>query len=178
MGRCLIVANQTLGGEALDRSVRECISRDVRVFYIVVPTTKVKNELETWWGGFGVYQGVPPHQIHAFRERAARSHEAAVAEARRRGRQRLHQMIAKIKTADGQADGEVGVEDPVEATKTVLKRQAAFDEIIISTLPAGLSRWAKKDVPRRIARLTDVPVTTVVAKARQRSFRRVPVGSP
>jgi hypothetical protein len=53
----------------------------------------------------------------------------------------------------------------VEAAKEVLERHSAFDEIIVSTLPAGLSRWVKKDVPRRIARLTGVPVTTVEAKA-------------
>jgi hypothetical protein len=165
MGRCLIVANQTLGGEALDRAVRDCISRDVRGFYIVVPRTKVKDELEAYTGGFGVHVGVPPDQIEAIHERAARDHQAAVAEARRRAQQRLDQMIEKIQTAGGQADGEVGADDPLEATKAVLERRGVFDEIIVSTLPAGASRWVKMDVPHRIARLTDVPVTTVEAKA-------------
>jgi hypothetical protein len=39
----------------------------------------------------------------------------------------------------------------------------AFDEIIISTLPATLSRWLKLDAPSRIARMTQVPVTHVEA---------------
>jgi nucleotide-binding universal stress UspA family protein len=165
MGRCLIVANQTLGGEALDRSVRDCINRDVNVFYVVVPMTEVKDESETWSGGFGVYDNMSSDQIRAFQQAAARDHEAAVAEARRRTRQRLDQMIEKIQTAGGQAEGEIGVDDPLEATKEVLERHEAFDEIIVSTLPAGLSRWVKMDVPHRIARLTDVPVTTVEAEA-------------
>jgi hypothetical protein len=164
MGRCLIVANQTLGGEALDRAVRDCISRDVSLFYIVVPRTKVKDELEAYTGGFGVHVGVPPDQIEAIRERAARDHQAAVAEARRRAQQRLDQMIDKIQTAGGQAGGEVGADDPLEATKAALERHGDFDGIIVSTLPAGASRWVKMDVPHRIARLTDVPVTTVEAE--------------
>ena len=165
MGRCLIVANQTLGGEALDRSVRDCISRDVSEFYVVVPRTKVKDELDTWTGGFGVYQDVSSDQISTFRDRAVRDHEAAVVEARRRARQRLDQMIERIRAAGGQGDGEVGVDDPLEATKEVLERNEVFDEIIVSTLPAGLSRWVRMDVPHRIARLTDVSVTTVEAEA-------------
>jgi hypothetical protein len=55
----------------------------------------------------------------------------------------------------------------VQAVKRALERQDGFDEIIVSTLPAGLSRWVKKDVPRRIARLTDMPVTTVQAKGKR-----------
>jgi len=165
MGRCLIVANQTLGGEALDRTVRDCISRDVSMFYIVVPRTKVKDELEAYKGGFGVHVGVPPDQIEAIRERAARDHQAAVGEAWRRAQQRLDQMVEKIQTAGGQADGEVRADDPLEATKAALERHGDFEEIIVSTLPAGLSRWVRMDVPHRIARLTDVPVTTVEAEA-------------
>jgi hypothetical protein len=165
MGRCLIVANQTLGGEALDRSVRDCISRDVRVFHVVVPGTKAKDELASWPGGFGVHEGMSPDQIKAVHERAARDQEAAVAEARRRAGRRLDQMLEKIETLGGQADGEVGVADPLEAVTEALEGHGPFDEIIVSTLPAGLSRWLKMDVPHRIARLTDVPVTTVEAEA-------------
>jgi hypothetical protein len=167
MGRCLIVANQTLGGEALDRSVQERIDRDVNVFYIVVPRIKVKDEVESYRGGFGVYEGLAFDQIRTIRESAAHDHQAAVAEARRRARQRLSQMIDKIRSAGGRAGGEVGVDDPVQAVKRALERQDGFDEIIVSTLPAGLSRWVKKDVPRRIARLTDMPVTTVQAKGKR-----------
>ena len=40
-----------------------------------------------------------------------------------------------------------------------------FDEIIVSTLPARVSRWLHMDLPRKVAGL-GVPVTTVTAKGK------------
>jgi hypothetical protein len=37
-----------------------------------------------------------------------------------------------------------------------------FDEIILSTLPRGVSRWLHLDLPHRVAHL-GLPLTTVVA---------------
>ena len=165
MGRCLIVANQTLGGAALDRAVRDCIHRGLDEFYVVVPRTKVRDEVAAWAGGFGVYEGMAPDHIITITEEAARDHEAALAEARRRAQQRLERMLEKIAADGGHVEGEVGIDDPLQATEEVLERRGGFDEIIVSTLPPGLSRWVRMDVPHRIARLTDVPVTTVEAEA-------------
>jgi hypothetical protein len=44
----------------------------------------------------------------------------------------------------------------------VLRREP-FDEIIVSTLPRGVSRWLRQNVLRRMARF-DLPVTHVVAE--------------
>ena len=38
------------------------------------------------------------------------------------------------------------------------------DAVIVSTLPAGVSRWLKMDLPSRIDRMTDAPVTTIEAE--------------
>ena len=38
-----------------------------------------------------------------------------------------------------------------------------YDEIIVSTLPRYLSRWLHLDLPHRIGRAVDVPVTHVIA---------------
>ena len=61
--------------------------------------------------------------------------------------------------------GEVGDLNAAYAVSDVLIRegQDAFDEIIISTLPLGISRWVHLDVPARVERATDRPVTHVVA---------------
>ncbi len=61
--------------------------------------------------------------------------------------------------------GEVGVSDPVTAVANVLEREGdrAYDEIIVSTLPAHFSKWLGMDAPSRIGRLAKVPVTHVEA---------------
>jgi hypothetical protein len=45
--------------------------------------------------------------------------------------------------------------------KAVAEQQ--FDEIILSTLPAGVSRWLALDLPSRIRRKFHVPLTVVTA---------------
>jgi hypothetical protein len=54
--------------------------------------------------------------------------------------------------------------DPMDAIEEAL-RDGDFDEIIVSTLPRGVSRWLHLDLPRRVAHL-GLPVTTVVARGR------------
>lgn len=171
-GRCLIVANQTLGGEALGASVRDCIQRDVSRFYIVVPMTRVRHESTAWTGGFAVPEGGSPESLRAAAQASARRqadearrYGAELDEANRRAQHRLALMIEEIRSMGGEADGEVGTDDPLEAAGAVLADHPAFDEVIISTLPAGASRWIGMDVPHRIARRTDAPVTTIEAQA-------------
>ena len=167
MGRCLIIANQTLGGAELDRAVRDCISRDVSEFYIAVPVTPVEHESPEYntynTRGFASGEGAS-EVISRAMEEGARRREAAVEEADRRAQSRLDQMIERIQSAGGQADGALGVADPVETAKAVLADQR-YDEVIVSTLPSRLSRWLKMDLPSRVARMTDAPVTTIEAKA-------------
>jgi nucleotide-binding universal stress UspA family protein len=51
----------------------------------------------------------------------------------------------------------------LDATRDALERDGHIEEIIVSTLPSRLSRWLRMDVPSRVARLSDVPVTTIEA---------------
>ncbi|HZN13054.1 MAG TPA: hypothetical protein VFB78_02200 [Acidimicrobiales bacterium] len=62
------------------------------------------------------------------------------------------------------ATGEVGDPNPVDAVGDELLK-ADYDEIILSTLPAGPSRWLKQDVVSRMQRRFDVPITHVAADA-------------
>lgn len=66
----------------------------------------------------------------------------------------------------GQVAGLIGDSDPFIAVREVL-RDHTFDECIVSTLPAGISRWLGRDVPSRIRKL-GVPVTIVTAPPRVR----------
>lgn len=166
MTRHLIVANQTLGGDQLARTVSERIKRGDSQFYVVVPMTAPKHESDSWSRGFPVHGGMSAVQIEEARkaiEEDARRREKLIAEARRRAEKRLQQMLEEIKSAGGSADGEVGDADPWVAVKAALKSQTP-DEVIVSTLPSGISRWLKMDLPSKVSRMTKAPVTTIEAE--------------
>lgn len=155
MVRHLIVANQTLGGEVLDREVQQRAEHGGAHFYVLVPMIEPARETSQWGPGdpmFGV-------------GRASASVSAdAVAVAHRRSRHRLDSMLSRIRALGGQATGEIGDPDPARAVQGVLERHT-FDVVIVSTLPAGISKWLRMDLPSRVDRLVDCPVITVEAEA-------------
>ena len=172
MGRYLVVANQTLGGENLRRTVRDRIERDggESHFHILVPLTAPEHEAGEWTHGFpvGEEEAWTPEQVqrlHQIAEESERRYERDTANARLRAEQRLEQMITEVHAAGGQADGRVGHPDPVRAATQALE-DGSFDEVIVSTLPERISRWLRMDVPSRISRTVRIPVTTVEARGR------------
>ena len=59
--------------------------------------------------------------------------------------------------------GEVGVQDPIQATRDAL-RGREIDEVILSTLPPGISRWLGQDVPSKLKGSIQVPVAVVTTQ--------------
>jgi hypothetical protein len=59
--------------------------------------------------------------------------------------------------------GRTGDIDPIVATMEAWDPMQ-FDEIVVSTLPTGSSRWMGIDLPRRLAKLTSVSVHHVVSQ--------------
>ena len=62
----------------------------------------------------------------------------------------------------------IGPADALLAVERALVHEH-FDEVIISTLPERVSRWLKRDLPARVARL-GIPVTVVRAKTARRAL--------
>jgi hypothetical protein len=134
MRRYLVVANQTLGGEPLLARIRELARRGPCRFHIVVPAT-------------------PP-----------RDHPWTEGEARAIARSRLDAEMARMKGLGVDVDGEVGDGNPMLAIEDAIRDRGPFDEIVLSTLPPGISRWLKLDLPHR-AESFGLPVTHVIGEA-------------
>ena len=132
MRRYLVVANQTLGGDHLIERVRECLAEGPCRFHVVVPAT-------------------PPQEHASWTEGEA----VSIA------RERLDQALERFRELGAEADGEVGDANPMLAVEDVLLREEV-DEIILSTLPPGPSRWLKRDLPTRMRERLGVPVTHLV----------------
>jgi hypothetical protein len=64
--------------------------------------------------------------------------------------------------AGGKVEGIVGDHEPLAAIQDAVNLRG-FDEIILSTLPARVSRWLKLDLPSKVTGL-GLPVTHVEAQ--------------
>jgi hypothetical protein len=148
MGKCLVVANQTLGGDQLMGEVRRRMATGPSSFYVVVPNTR------------------PAEIIRLLGESApfATAESEAQHRATLTAQSRLHQALAQLRAEGADAQGSLGDAEPLTAIADVLAQQP-FDEIIISTLPAGISRWLGMDLPHRAERKFNLPVTTVISSS-------------
>jgi hypothetical protein len=135
MRRYLVVAHRTLGSKELLHALRDRLAFGPARFYLVVP------------------------------ERHANSLVWTDHRARAEARRDLYEARARFFAEGVMVDGEVGDTNPVYAATSVLRREGlgTFDEIILSTMPLGLSRWLRLDVPRRLQKATNLPVFHVEA---------------
>jgi hypothetical protein len=89
-------------------------------------------------------------------------------------RARLEAALERMAQAGLQnVEGSVGDPDPVVAVMEVWDPMK-FDEVVVSTLPTGSSRWLGLDLPHRLEKLTSVPVRHVISQPR----RELPTGPP
>lgn len=135
MRRYLIVANQTLLGEPLLGRIRQCLASGPCQFHLVVPATHVPGRA-VWTEG----------------------HDRAVAAGR------LEEALERFRALGVVVEGEVGDVRPIDAIRDVMLHAGPFDEIILSTLPPGLSKWLHQDLPHRIQRTFELPVSMVMAR--------------
>ncbi len=69
--------------------------------------------------------------------------------------------------AGGRVEGIIGDTDPFVAMRNAVTK-IGIDEIVISTLPARVSRWLHRDLPHRAEQL-GLPVTVVTAQQAERA---------
>jgi hypothetical protein len=90
-------------------------------------------------------------------------------------RVRLEEALEGMRAAGlDNVEGRVGDPDPVVAVMDIWDPMK-FDEVIVSTLPTGSSRWLGLDLPHRLEKLTSVPVRHVVSRP---PAEEVPTGPP
>jgi dodecin len=147
MSSILVVANQTLGGEALSAHLRRAIEADPSVrFVVLVP---VAAPVLDAGGAMGAMGGM------AMIDTSLQDHLGDVAN------DRLRVVLEWLRDAGAEADGSV-VGDPMAAIQAAVAAQT-FDEIVISTLPARVSGWLRQDLAHRATRRFAVPVTMITA---------------
>jgi hypothetical protein len=149
----LVVANQTLAEEQLMEEIRRRQAREPSSFHVVVPNTPPPAETLATAVQLG-----GPADLAATSVSETESERRATLEARNR----LHHVLDRMQAEGVEASGELGDPDPFDAIEAALAR-GRFDEIIISTLPGGISKWLGMDLPHRVERKFDLPVTTVTA---------------
>jgi hypothetical protein len=76
---------------------------------------------------------------------------------------RLDAALERMRGAGLEVTGQVGIDsNPMFALSEVWD-PTAFDAVVVSTFPIGVSRWLNVGLPQRVARLTNAPVDHVVA---------------
>jgi hypothetical protein len=151
MHRYLVVANQTLGSDELRDLIRERMAAGPAEFWLVVPATPVSD--------LASIAALPPMPVVG----GVPTISAPPEEARRLAQAKLEAALKQLTAAGASAGGEVCDPDPMRAVEDAVTSRE-FDEIIVSTLPARLSRWLHQDLPARLGRKFHLPVTHVAAK--------------
>jgi hypothetical protein len=138
MKHVLIVANETAGGAHLRSEVSRLISDGPSRFTLLVPATRPKGTA-TWTEGM----------------------------ARSLATERMERAVEALRELGVEVQGVVGVDRPMDAVMDAL-REDHFDEVVVSTLPHGVSHWLHIDLPARVARYSGLPVHHIVGQREER----------
>ena len=147
MALYLVVAHQTAASPELTDALSSAAASDPDAeFVLLVPATPARHLL-TW--------------VEGHDEDAARQAAASAATALRRTGLTLHDIV-------------IGQSDPLEAVRhELLDSGRNYVQVFVSTLPPGLSRWLRRDLPSQVRRL-GVPVIHVIGLPQEGSARTVP----
>jgi Ca2+/Na+ antiporter len=130
--RILVIANETVGGEALRERIEQHAAKEAQV---LVVSPALNSPLRHWTSD----------------EDPARA----------AAQERLDHSLRRLADDGIDARGEIGDDDPLQAIEDSLRTFGA-DEIIISTHPEGRSNWLERGVVTGARERFAVPITHVV----------------
>ncbi len=139
----LVLANQTLSGDALSRE-------------IVHRSSSLNTEVEI----------VCP-AINSAPSQGSSSEE----DARESIQRSLEKMTKQLQSAGVLAHGRVGTDDPIATLKAAMRKFPA-DEVIISTHPYGSSNWLERDVVEYARNHFPIPITHVIVDLKHEKTER------
>ena len=135
--RVLVVAHRTAATPPLLAAVRERAARGPATFTLLVPHV-----------AHGLHRLVDPEDVETTEADAVLELAVPLLE----------------EAAGGPVEGMTGDHEPLAAIQDAVNLRG-FEEIIISTLPARVSRWLRLDLPSKVRGL-GLPVTHVEAAER------------
>ena len=136
MSRILVIANKTLLAGRLIELICDRAAEGATI-HIVVPAS-------------------PPYSDLVWTEGQNRAHAES----------RLDAALTLLRDTHGvTASGDVGDANPLSAITDAMAVDD-YDEVLLSTLPPGPSRWLRQDLPHRVTRhYPQVKLTHVVSEA-------------
>jgi len=146
--RYLIIANKTLVSPVLEQLVHGCVAAHPCEFHVLVPQASTPT----------IYAVDPVGIIDLRLDHTTSDYYA---DARHEAEERLDRFREAFARQGVLVTGEVGCSDPLAAARSVVER-LVFDEIIVSTLPPGVSRWLKMDLVNRVQRAFKLRVTSLI----------------
>jgi hypothetical protein len=132
--RILVVANETLTGQALRREIAHRMGDQEAEVWVVCPALNL-SKIKHWVSDED--------------------------EARRQAQERLDSVVRQLGREGVSVHGDIGDGDPLQAMEDALRVFPA-DEAIISTHPPGRSLWLERDVVQRARHRFSIAVTHVV----------------
>lgn len=135
--RLLVVANETIEGEALLAEIENRAAGAAEVEILLVCPALAGSRLQ----------------------HLASDIDGPRAEAEAR----MHRSLATLREIHPEVEGRVGDDDPNAAIRDALATFAA-DELIVSTHPPSRSRWLERGVIAQARREVDLPLTHVVVE--------------
>ena len=146
MGKVLIIGNRSLGGSELANLIGTRVEAAPCNVHLVVPVPSPVASAVAVGGSAPDIAPTLSRDIDADRRAA---------------QEQLEFGLDWLGGLGATATGELSLDADTAKAVARLVETRGFDEVIVSTLPAKVSRWLRQDLPCRIGRKVTGPVTVV-----------------